>query len=142
MCTKNIFFLNGNLKKGKGIIQGTFPPCYNEPDYRKYEWKINVSYISFVNKTDVQLNELIFVSTNLIRDHKTNSLGEAEVWNPYILHLQFSGNLNSIYCGQNTLTLSSFSSSVVFFFTDVKNNKLFSQDVDINITIILERKLL
>ncbi len=138
---KRIFFLSGNLKTGKGIIGGKFPNCYNEPDNRKYEWQINVSFVSFINKTESELNDLIFVSLNLIRDNKINNLGETEVWNPYILHLQFSGNSNSAKFGQNSFTLSSFSTSIAFYFTEMKNNELCTLDVDIKMTIILERKL-
>ncbi len=138
---KKIFFLSGNLKKGKGRIEGTFPSCYNEPESYKSDWQINVSFISFINNIDLQLNDLLLVSTNLIRDHKINNSGETEVWNPYILHLHFNGKSNSLSFGQNNfLTLSSFSSTIAFTFTDMKTNNLYSQAVEIKITIILERK--
>lgn len=141
VSTKKIFFLSGNLKTGKGIIQGIFPSCYNEPEKIKCEWQINVSFISFVNKTASELKDVILISTNLIRDTKINELGETEIWNPHILHIQLSGNSNSFQLGQNTFSMSSFSTLVTFYFTEMKSNMLFTSDVDIRITIILERKL-
>ncbi len=137
--TKKIFCLSGNLKEGKGIIEGTFPNCYSDNDNPKCEWQITVSFVSFLNKTGSQLSDLIFVSTNLIRDNKVNNLGETEIWNPYILHLQLSGSSNCFALGQNSFTLSSFSSSVKFYFFDMKSSLLFMQDIDIKMSIILTK---
>lgn len=138
---KKIFFLSGNLKNGNGIIDGFFPSCYNEPETTKSEWQINVSFVSFINKTALDLNDMVFISTNLVRDQKINNLGETEIWNPFILHLQFSGKSNAISLTQNHFTMSSFSSSVKFFFTEMSNNKPYASDVDVKMTIILQRKM-
>ncbi len=137
---KKVFFASGNLKDGKGTLEGIFPACYNEPDIPKSQWQVNISYISFLSKNNVPINSLVYISTNLIRDYKVNNFGEAEIWNPYILHLHLLGTLNSYSISQNWLPMSSFSSKIVLYFTEMSENKPFVGDIDIKATLIIQRK--
>lgn len=137
---KKVFFLSGNLKNGKGNLEGRFPDCYNDPDNPKCQWQVNLSYISFISKSTSPVNSLVYVSTNLIRDYKVNESGESEIWNPYLLHLNLTGTSNCISLSQTWLPLSSYSSKVVLYFTQISNNKPFVEDIDINVTILVERK--
>lgn len=137
---KRVFFLSGNLKEGQGTLEGIFPDCYNDPDIPNCHWQVNISYISFITKNNLPINNLVFVATNLIRDYKVNSFGETEIWNPYILHLHLTGSSNTYSIGQSWLRLSSFSQKVTLYFTDMSDNKPFLTDVDIKATLILERK--
>lgn len=137
---KKVFYLAGNLKEGKGTLEGIFPDCYNDPDIPKCQWQVNISYISFLAKENLPIDSLVFVSTNLIRDYKVNSFGETEIWNPYILHLHLLGSSKSYSIGQNWLPMSSFSTKIVLYFTEMSQNKAFTMDIDIKATIIVERR--
>lgn len=132
--------MSGNLKDGRGSLEGIFPDCYNDPDIPNCQWQVNISFISFISKNNVPIDNVVFGSTNLIRDYKVNDFGETEIWNPHILHLHLTGSSNSYSLGQSWLPLSNYLQKVVFYFTDMPGNRPFVVDVDIKVTLILERK--
>lgn len=137
---RHIFFMSGNLKNGQGTLKSFFPDNYNDPEVPNCKWQVNISYVSFVANNRAALNNLVFMSTNLIRDYKVNNAGQSEIWNPYVIHLRMTGSSHSFSIGPNWLPLSSFSRNVELFFTDASDNKPFLKDIDVKVTMIVERR--
>ncbi len=135
MNQRKVWFVEGNIKTGKGVIAGILP--YDDITLSNHFWQFSISGISFVSKTNI--SQSIYISTNLLQDVILTSSSQREIWNPYIHHLRLSGLSNSHSLPILWNPITSLSANVEFYIFNVLDKKPYILDAVLSLTVLFQK---
>ncbi len=133
-----VFYVQGSLKD-KGYIEADIP--YDDLAFNS--WQVSLSYLSVYNKEASTVNKLLLISTNFVKDYKTDKFSEKEIWNPPIVHVNLSlagSTSNCFPVNQNFFNITNYSPKIIFFFKDAVADKSFVYNVNVFLTVLFKKQ--
>lgn len=133
---QKVWFVEGNIKTGKGIIKGLLP-FVDIASSSDSSWQFGITGLSFVSKTNI--SQSVYLSSNLLQDIILTPSSQRQIWNPYVIHLRLSGLSNSYTLPLIWYTITNHYQNVEFYVTNLLDKKPFDANLEVSLTVVFRK---
>jgi hypothetical protein len=134
---QKVFFLHGSLKSS-GLVEAHLP--YDDLAFNN--WQVALGSLSVDNKEANSVNKLVLLSTNLVKDYRTDKFSEKQIWNPPLIHFKLTVAANSsssFSLNQTFFNITNYTSPIIFYFTEATSNQPLLKNINIYLTILFKK---